>query len=419
MEFPLRFDFVPYPFWRRRFPQSIQPFAHAFTRLISAGRSQLDRAESIDPVQLAHYLTQWNLMPDGMDAAGARRALESSSVTVLPALNTSVSQAATQPIRIPAQWEPIEAVIVAFPVLYPPLWKSHAAMIAAASAVSRVDILIPKPEWGSALCVALQDHPIQWSNVRFLQLPTNDIWVRDYGAIVGIAPDGSRVAVDAIFDPLDTYPQHDDDHMPPRWAAVSDIPCRPFDMHIEGGNIWSDGAGTLLMSEEILERHTPMTRAEIEAQLRTQFSFDKLILTPYLWREETRHIDLVCKLADARTVLVGAPTPFKNKSRLRATAELFRHETSAAGDPYRVIELPMPAPYLNWGVYPVWRTYTNALIVNGRVLVPVFGISQDQEALAIYQAAMPDYEIIPINCAAAANGGGAVHCLTKEVPRGT
>jgi len=42
----------------------------------------------------------------------------------------------------------------------------------------------------------------------------------------------------------------------------------------------------------------------------------------------------------------------------------------------------------------------------------------DARALAIYRAAMPDYEIVPIDCGAAANGGGGVHCLTHELPAG-
>lgn len=77
----------------------------------------------------------------------------------------------------------------------------------------------------------------------------------------------------------------------------------------------------------------------------------------------------------------------------------------------------MPPPYLNWGIYPVWRSYTNSLTVNGRVLMPVFRTGHDARALTIYQNALPDFEIVPVDCSQTANGGGAVHCLTKEVPK--
>jgi agmatine deiminase len=66
----------------------------------------------------------------------------------------------------------------------------------------------------------------------------------------------------------------------------------------------------------------------------------------------------------------------------------------------------------------VWRSYTNSLTVNGRVLVPIFRVPQDSRALAVYQSALPEFEIIPVDCSRAANGGGAVHCLTKEVAKG-
>jgi agmatine/peptidylarginine deiminase len=29
---------------------------------------------------------------------------------------------------------------------------------------------------------------------------------------------------------------------------------------------------------------------------------------------------------------------------------------------------------------------------------------------------MPAHEFVPIDCRAAINGGGAVHCLTREIP---
>ena len=301
-------------------------------------------------------------------------------------------------------------MIVSFPVLYPPLWMTHLAMIEAISPVARVDVLIPAPEWARAIWLWLiaRDRATL-ANVRLLHLPTDDIWVRDYGPLVGLDANGQQVAVSAIYDPLPTYPQTRDNAMPDRWAAQQGMPVRPLDLHTEGGNFWSDGAGTLLMSDELSRRHTDLSRDEVLHRLHDVFEFDRLITTPTLWREETGHVDLLVKLANAQTALIAAPTLF-NGDRLRAAANILRD----AG--YRVVSLPMPPPYLNWLVYPIWRSYTNALTVNGRVLVPTFGIPSDTEALAIYREALPAHEVIGIDCRAAANGGGAVHCLTKEIP---
>jgi agmatine deiminase len=247
-------------------------------------------------------------------------------------------------------------------------------------------------------------------------LPTNDVWVRDYGPFVGL--DGSaRVAVAAHYDPEPNYPHEADDAMPQRWAAHHGIAARQIALHIEGGNLISDGAGTLLMSDRFERQGLRLSRDDMAAALHEVFSFDKLIVTPHLSEEATGHIDLLVKLADAETVLVTAPGDSINAERLAEAAATFHSETNARGLPYHVLELPGLPPYYNWGVYPIWRSYTNALTVNGRVLVPTYGEKSDDQALAIYEDALPHYSIIPIDCRVAINGGGAVHCLSKEVPR--
>jgi agmatine/peptidylarginine deiminase len=128
-------------------------------------------------------------------------------------------------------------------------------------------------------------------------------------------------------------------------------------------------------------------------------------------------VDLLVKLADAQTVFVTEPGESINLEKYVQTVALFESETNARGIPYQVRQLPFLPPYFNWGLYPIWRSYTNSLTVNGRVLVPVYGEKADERALAVYADTLPHYEIIPIDCKLVINGGGAVHCLTKEIPQ--
>jgi agmatine deiminase len=305
-------------------------------------------------------------------------------------------------------------------VLYPPLWALHAEMVKAIAPVCGVTITVSRPMWANGIRLYLEQHGVtDWHHIRFLNIPTDDIWVRDYGPFVGLDEKGEQVVVSATFDPLTTYPQMNDNALALRWAAHNEIPAREISLHTEGGNYWSDGAGTLMVSDELLIRHAQLglSREEVERRLHEAFAFEKLIVTPHLLQEETGHVDMVTKLADAQTVLVTEAEPSINAGNLRRTAEMFRAETNARGQPYTVIELPALPRYFNWGAFSVWRSYTNALTVNGRVLVPVYGEPTDDAALLTYERAMPGYTIIPINCRAGANGGGAVHCMTKEVPR--
>jgi agmatine deiminase len=415
MQLPLRFEYVPYPLWRRKLPAPVALAASVLLQPFYPVRA--DRHPPATPTDMADLLSRWGLLPRGVTRTDTARALDQSRVQVETAAADTTAAISTQPIRLPAQWEGLESVLLRFPVLYPPLWPTHAAMIAAIARVAQVSVVVPAPSWphmiAHYLCLCGMTNLDQ---VRFLHIPTDDIWIRDYGPFVGYTADDSRAAVDALFDPLGRYPQQQDDALPTTWAAHEGLAVHKMNFHTEGGNYWSDGLGTLLVSDEMLARHPHMNKPDIEAALREAFSFEKLIILPRLLHEETGHVDLVCKLASATTVLINRPNGTLNDSRLREAAALLRSETNAQGQPYEVIDLPFPPFYRNWGLFNIWRTYTNSLTVNGRVLVPVFGLAEDEEALHIYRTAMPNHEVIPIDCRVAANGGGGVHCLTKEVP---
>jgi agmatine deiminase len=301
--------------------------------------------------------------------------------------------------------------------MYPTVWKMHAQMAEAISQVAIAEILLPTELWARAIAVYLEARGrANMANVHFTVLRTNDIWIRDYGPIMGIAKDENRVAVNAIYDVLPQYPQDDDNGMVSHWAAHRNFAMQPLELHTEGGNLWSDGQGTLIMSSQVFMSNPYYDRDRLLEYLHQIFEFEKLIITPRLTLEETGHVDLLVKLVSADTAFVARADSFSTGEVLRKTKRLLERETNAKGQPYRVIQLPTPSLYMNWFSYPIRRGYTNSLTVNGRVLVPVYGITLDEQVLRIYADAMPDYEIIPIDSHIGINGGGAVHCMTKEVP---
>ncbi len=412
----LRFNYIPYPLWRRRLPGPLGVITAPFLRWFYPVTA--DRQPPATPRQMAQMMARWKLL-QGLDEAEARQYLNDQPATVeMTRADLAPQPAPAGLVRLPAQWEPMETIILSWPVLYPPLWELHAAMVEAITPVAQVTINVPRPTYASAIKLFLEKRGVaDLGKVRFLYLPTDDIWVRDYGPFVGLGSAGQQVAVCAIYDPLPNYPQDQDNAMPLRWAAHNEIPVQELALHTEGGNIWSDGQGTLIMSDEFQRRDHQMQLADVLAALHGVFDFDKLIVTPHLLEEETGHVDLLVKLADAETVLVTEPGDSVNNERLRQTGELFRKETNARGQRYEVMELPGLPQYFNWGLFSIWRSYTNALTVNGRVLVPVYGEKTDETALRIYEQAMPQHEIIPIDCRVGINGGGSVHCMTKEVPQ--
>jgi agmatine deiminase len=205
--------------------------------------------------------------------------------------------------------------------------------------------------------------------------------------------------------------------MPGKYAELHGMPIRDIRLRTEGGNFLTDGAGTLIMSTKVLRANPHLNRYSLEALLHEYFEFEKLILTPYLSIETTGHTDLLVKLIDAQTVLISQPQTLTARGRLQQAIQLFQRETNAVGQRYNVETVPTPTLYTNWFFYPIRRSYTNTLTVNGRILVPVYGLPQDNIALDTYRRVAPDYTIVPVDSAIGVNGGGAVHCMTKEIAR--
>ena len=91
---------------------------------------------------------------------------------------------------------------------------------------------------------------------------------------------------------------------------------------------------------------------------------------------------------------------------------------TASGQPYHLIELPLPdAVYDPDDGTRLPATYANFLIVNGAVLLPVYGQPmKDLMAQMAIKAAMPDYDVIPIDCNALIRQHGSLHCATMQLP---
>jgi len=71
-----------------------------------------------------------------------------------------------------------------------------------------------------------------------------------------------------------------------------------------------------------------------------------------------------------------------------------------------------------WEVFRVYtpqnQPYSNSLILNNKVFVPITNSSYDDDALEAYQEAMPGYEVIGVT--GSWQSTDALHCRTKGIP---
>ena len=102
----------------------------------------------------------------------------------------------------------------------------------------------------------------------------------------------------------------------------------------------------------------------------------------------------------------------------RKSAASCRKTLEKAG--LEIVELPCPPrirPPAGWREEFLPATYANFLITNKMVLVPVYGFpDEDAEALEIVGKCFPDRKIKGINCRNIILEGGALHCLSQQMP---
>jgi agmatine/peptidylarginine deiminase len=335
--------------------------------------------------------------------------------------------------RFPAEWEPQAAVLMAWPHNGTD-WAARldttiACFSAIATAISRREtllLLVPDAAIERAARVALAEAGTDLTRVRFVTLPYNDTWLRDSGPISLRTRDGFEL-LDFHFTAWGgKFEAGLDDRIVSEMAAQGlfrNAEHRRIDFALEGGGIETDGAGTLLSTWHCLhERHPDKSRAEIESVLKTELRQHRVLWLEhgYLEGDDTdAHIDTLARFASENAIVYqGCEDPEDSHYReLQAMAGELAQLRTVAGEPYTLHALPWPKPILDAG-RRLAASYANFLIINGAVLMPVYGDPADARALAVMQQAFPAHAIIGIPCRDLIWQNGSLHCCTMQLPEG-
>ena len=94
--------------------------------------------------------------------------------------------------------------------------------------------------------------------------------------------------------------------------------------------------------------------------------------------------------------------------------------TTKEGNPFNLIELPLPDAVYDEDGMRLPATYANFLILNESVLMPSYGQpKKDLLASQILKIAFPGREIRMIDCRALIKQHGSLHCVTMQLPENT
>jgi len=334
--------------------------------------------------------------------------------------------------RFPAEWEQQSAVLIA--------WPHHSGDFSnrLAAVEQSYGFIAQTISRHQALIIVCKDDSHQQhilaivgdnAAITYIQADVNDIWVRDT-VFISVENDGKAQLLNFTFNGWgEKYPHEADNALNGKLLqspSFQGLPSQTVDFILEGGSVESDGAGTLMTTQQCLlnpNRNSQLGQAAIEHALQQYLGAERIFWVdqPNLSGDDTdAHIDTLARFCSANTLAYTScdDTTDPHYSSLKNMAAQLQALRTAAGEPYQLVPLPMPKPIFDEHGRQLPANYANFLIINGAVMVPVYEDDHDAVALARLAACFPDHEIIATPCRPLVHQYGSLHCMTMQFPVG-
>ncbi len=349
----------------------------------------------------------------------ARQRLSCSLVTLAALWLTATALAdPAQPVRMCAEWEPAFGTLIRWPLGIP------SALVVELAADDSLYVLVETSGQENYARSTFESWGVNLDHVRFIRANTYSHWTRDWGPHSVFDGSGTYGIADPYFD---GYPWvsgcHIDGDVPAQAVAqpvaqtaarmtpsragtrgweeddavngvlAAELGCLLHEMpaYCTGGNIMVDGHGIAFSTRRMADENAPLWSEEEFRGL----AQDYLGIHSYRFLDDPeihgiQHIDCYAKLLDEETVLVKeVPAWHPEYACVERLVDQISAQANCYGRPYTIVRVFCDS-YSGNAV----AGYTNSLILNTKVLVPLFGIASDDDALQTFADAMPGYEVI-------------------------
>jgi len=266
-------------------------------------------------------------------------------------------------------------------------------------------------------------------NLVLVEIPSNDTWARDHGAIT-VFEDHLPVLLDFVFNGWGLKFAADKDNLITgrlfEKGIFRNARMKKGGLAIEGGALESDGKGTLLTTSECLlspNRNPHLNRNDTETALKSILGVERVLWLDhgYLVGDDTdSHIDTLARFCNPETIAyVKCDDPEdEHYGALVMMENQLKTFTQKDGKPYKLVALPMATPCYDDEGNRLPATYANFLIINDAVLVPTYEDMHDEAALDIIRSCFPERIVYGINCKPLILQHGSLHCITMQYPEG-
>jgi agmatine deiminase len=213
-----------------------------------------------------------------------------------------------------------------------------------------------------------------------------DVWLRDTGPVFVCRP-GELSAARFGFDGWGgKYVMDGDTEVARRVMAWSAVNGAAYDLVLEGGAIEVDGEGMLLTTKQCLlgaVRNPLLDARAIESRLRWALGVEHIV-----WLDQ------------------GLP----NREALEAII------ADLQATKLEVVTVPSPGAVEDASGNLLPASYMNFYIANTVVVVPTYGVPNDDKAVLTVQTMFPTRRVVGLPARGVVVGGGAFHCCTLQQP---
>jgi agmatine/peptidylarginine deiminase len=302
----------------------------------------------------------------------------------------------SSPIRQPAEFEPMEGVLIRYP------FGISTSIIAEMAEDVIVYCVVTSSQQPSAYTL-MANAGVNMGNVQFINCSTDTYWIRDYGPWFIFNGSNESGIVDFIYN----RPRPHDDAVPGYVGSYLGVDVYGMNLVHTGGNYMTDGQGIAISTNLVWEENPDLTHTEIDSIMNEYLGINTYHVVPDVNGEYIKHIDCWAKYLAPDVIMIReVPTSHPQYDEIEAAVNYFESQLSCYGTPYNIVRVYTPNN----------QPYTNSLILNNKVFVPIVsgaGSEWDDEAIASYQEAMPGYEVLGFTDNWQSTD--ALHCRTMGV----
>lgn len=245
---------------------------------------------------------------------------------------------------------------------------------------------------------------INLDNCRFMHIPVDSYWTRDYGPMYITYGTNQIGIVDFPYNRI----RPADDEAPKLMAQNLGIEWFGMPVVHTGGNYMTDGYGFASSTTIVYTENNGVPTSEIDQRMQLYLGINDHSVLEDPNNTYIDHIDCWGKyLAPDKVLIRSVPQGHDQYDEIEATAAYYVNKTSPFGTPYKVYRVFTPQN----------QPYTNSFILNDKVFVPIMNSQYDAQALQVYREAMPGYKVFGVlgKSDTPWQSTDALHCRVHEM----